>query len=640
MRVQESIGELEAELKALAAVENYDVELHFRIGRAYMETRRYREATEVFVYLHDQGDPKKAQEALYLAFLCAAHVQPLDRALKLGHDYMDEYPGGEYYDSLSLMLGQLYAKLEDWPQVVAVLTRALEASPKHESAAECMFLIGYASFMEEKFPDTITWLRRMNATFPGNPREADGTYWIGMALMFERQFDEAAVEFDAILNRFPDTPYLQDSAFRRAVCEFGSSRFREAEKMLELFVSQYPTNKLSGEAYMMLGDIGGVFGELTQGVERYQQVPRYDVNIEFYNYAMFRCGEMLNELNDFAGMVRHFKEYIARNREGSNLPLAMYWVGSALWSMGEQKGALEYFRQGIEKYGVDRKALGIDLILEEWVGRSRGAETGTTVNAWRDLADLLQKSEKEGQQTLGLRLKRIFLYEPEIPDERKRALLKELVQEKNLPLASPGVLELILDEAQKAGNRELAQKTADAVIRDFPETDTALTARRMLADYAIQKKDFATAIKHLNIIREVFATSGEAAEALMMLGDLYLKANQYAEADECYKSVLGVREWRGALWPAALYGRGECARMQRAFEQASAYYERIYLMYAQYRDWTARAYLARAQCLTQIMQYRKAAETLEEMLGNTELVNLPEAAQGRQLLNELKRRIL
>ena len=176
LRVQESIGELEEEIKALAKVENYDMELHFRIARAYMEIRRYREARDLYLFLHEDAPEPRAEEALYSAFLCATHIQPWDQAFELGRQYMEAYPGKEYYDRVTLMLGQMYAKLEDWPNVIAILTRALEVSPKHEEAVECMFLIGYASFMEEKFADAVSWLERMNSSYPGNPREADGTY--------------------------------------------------------------------------------------------------------------------------------------------------------------------------------------------------------------------------------------------------------------------------------------------------------------------------------------------------------------------------------------------------------------------------------------------------------------------------------
>lgn len=635
MRVQEEIGEVEASIKALEGIENYDMELYFRMARAYMEIARFREARELFLYLHGIAPEPRANEALFFAFQCSLRVQPWDRAIEIGLDYMTKYPAGEYYDDVSIMVGQIYAKEEDWPKVIEVLTKALEVSPKHTQAAECMFLIGYANFMEEKFEESVGWFQKMNTTFPGNPRENDGTYWIGMGLMFQQKFDEAAPAFDKVLARTGENPYVMDARFRRAVCDFGVSKFKEADERFTTFVADYPTNTITGEAWMMLGDIAGARADLPSAVNDYKRVASFDVNIEFYNYSMFRVGEMLNELRDFHGMIGHFKEYINRNREGSNIPMAIYWIGSAMKNLGEQRGALEFFRDAVEKYGVDRKALGIDLILEEWVGQGKSAEKAVAESCWADLAAVQKRAEASGKATLSLRLKRVMLYQPGIGDERRDQLLSELVRAENITNASSGVLELMMDEAQKRKDRDLATKVANAIIKTFPETDSALQARMTLARFAIADDDYKVAIKHLTLVKEVYASSPEAAEALLMLGDLQQKTGKYKEADESYKSILAVREWKGPLWPAALYGRGECARAQRNYEQASAYYERIYVMYGKFTQWSAKAYLARADCLNRLSLYNKAAETLQEMVSQPEMKSLPEYADAVKRLAEL-----
>lgn len=637
MRVQESIGEVEAQLQAIRDIPDYDIDLHYRIGRAYMEIFRYREAQEVFLYLYKQFEGERAEEALYLAFECAAHIQPWDRAFELGEEYCKVYPAGRYYDRITLMMGQMYARLEDWPKVIETLTTALAINPKHEDAAECMYLIGYASFMEEKFADAVTWLRRMNTTYPDNPRKVDGYYWLGMALMFDKKFEEAAKEFDMILLHHQDSQYRLDAEFRRAVCSFGAGNFEDAGTRFDRFVTSYPTNKLSGEAYMMLGDIAGNFGELPQAVRHYRKSAEYDINIEYYNYVSFRAGEILEELKQYKPMADHFKGYIAANREGANLPLAQYWVGRALWGLGQQREAMDFLFKAIETYGDSPNAIGTDMIVEEWISRTKSTSKLLRDSAWNDLATLLQRAEVSRKRTLALRLKRALLYAPDTDEEKRRALMAAIVNTTNLSFASPDILQLVMDEAQKVTNAALVSAAAEQAIKAFPETDVAVGARLVLARQAVDRDDFDTAVRHLGIIREVFPNSAEAADALMLLGDIYRRQSKYAQADECYKAVLAVREWRGPRWPAALYGRGECSRLQRNYEQASAYFERIYLLYSSYRTWAAQAYLARAQCLAALSQYDKAAETLKEMLANRELAESPEGASALKLQADIKR---
>ena len=255
--------------------------------------------------------------------------------------------------------------------------------------------------------------------------------------------------------------------------------------------------------------------------------------------------------------------------------------------------------------------------------------------AWKGLESLASKADQDNQPALALRLRRVLTFQPGITEERRTALANAIVKPENITNASPGVLDFMLEEFRKRGETNMAVTVANTIIRDFTETDHALSSRMFLAQVAIGKGDYKTAIKHLTIVKEVFASSSEAAEALLMLGDLYVKTGKYAEADECYKSILAVREWRGPLWPAALYGRGECARLQRSFEQAAACYERIYVMYSGSRKWCAKAYLARAECLTRLQLYSKASDTLQELVNNEDLKDTPEYAEAQQRLKEI-----
>ena len=411
--------------------------------------------------------------------------------------------------------------------------------------------------------------------------------------------------------------------------------FREAGQSLAAFVARYPESKLRGEAHMMLADIAGYFGDSAQAVDQFQLALQYELNIELYNYCSFRCGEILQDMNEFDRLIAHFEAYIQRDREESNLPMAIYWIGKARWQKDERQEAMQFLLKSVATYGKDRKALGIDMILEEWVGRSSDLPEMVSKEAWRFLTGLMVKARDDGDKALSLRLQRVLLYRPGLSERAHELILKQLVREENLEFAAASVLETIMDEAPKLNQPALALKAAETILVEFTETDYALEARMALARHALTEKRYGTAEDHLNVIREVFATRPEAGQALLILGDMYIDQRKFKEADKCYKDILGVREWRGPMWPAALFGRGECARKQRLFKEATAYYERIYLMYSHYRAWAGKAYLQRAVCLMQLQERSKARETIQELLANQELADSEEAARARELLERL-----
>ena len=634
LRAKETVAELEAELEALGKIPNYDPELFFRMARSYFEIRRYREAGALFYGLYEEDLVPQREECLYLSFLAASNIRPPDTALARGEEYMKVFPGGEHYDTVSLTTGQIHAQRQDWPEVLRVLGTAISVSPKHENMVECLFLMGYASFMEERFDDTLRQLGRMNKDYPGNDREADGSYWMGMAEMFQQNYAESRAHFNRVVREFPDSMYFEDARFRIATCAFGLSEFDEAETLIAEFLRDFPESRLLGEAHLMLGDVLGNRGALPGAVLRYQEAMRHELDMSLYNHAAFRCGEILKELKDHEGVIAHFEEYIRRNKEGSNIPLAVYGIGGAYWDLGRPADTFRYFRQAIERFGRDRAELGIDLILEQYIGRTRETDAAVARRAWDDLRDLRAAAIRNSEYTLLMRLNRTLMYAPDITDAEKQSMLGFMLQRERLPLASAGVLEFLLDEALKAGNTELAMLVADTTIRDFPETDYALAARAWKAGEAARRKDYPEAIRHYTIIREVYATHEEAARALLALGRIYLETEKYEDADQAFKDLTGVKEWK-SFWPAALFGRGEVARAQRRHDRAAAYFERIYVLYGGAREWVGRAYLARAEALRQLRETRKAIETLDEFLSREEWAETPEAADARALRAKL-----
>lgn len=639
LRAQEAVSEIAAEVEALEKIPNYDNQLFFRIARSYLEIRRFREACELFYELYQNGPDTSKEECLYLSFVAASRIKPSDRAFARGHEYMKQFRDGAHYDTVSLTLGQLYAAHQNWPKVIEVLTEALAIRPKHEQIGECLFLLGYACFMEERLEESQKHLSRLIKEFPGNDREEEATYWLGMAFLFDRKYEEAQPHFQRVMNTWGEGLYAEDSTFRDATCEFALARYIECERRLLAFVQKYPQSKLLGEAYVMLGDISGTVGENDEAIRRYAEAIQHELNIELYNHACFRTAEMLKDAHRYDDLILFFERYIERNKPESNIPLALYYIGTAHWEKGDKARTLTHYLDAIHRYGRDRKELGIDLILEDWVGRTRNAPEEVAREGWSQIRQLLRTAATERAWGLMLRIERMLLFDPGVTETEKTALRNHLLRPESIDQASTGVLEYILQEAPKAGKPELARMAADEVLKTFPETDVALDARANLAQAAIAEGQVDEAIKHLNIIREVYAASDAAAEALMTLGQLYLDQKRTDEADAAYRDVLGAKTWR-SFWPKALFQRGEVARSRGKWAEASAYYERIYILYGGSREWAGKAYLARADCLMRLAEPRKAVELLQAMLADPNLQGQDEVlAAGRAKLEDVQKRM-
>jgi tetratricopeptide (TPR) repeat protein len=648
IRMQETIGEVEAQLEALDEIDNYDKDLLFRIARGYMEMMRYREAGEMFYYLHGITEGRESDEALYTAFQCATMTPPWNKAYRIGKEYMEELPGGEYFDPLTITMGQLYAKEQMWPTVISHLTETLQINPQHSSGAECKFLLGYASFMEEQLKDSVSWLTEMLKDYPQTELREPATYWIAMSYLFDGDYKNAASFFDIVLDSYPGNIYAEDGSYRRAICGYGLSEFADSDRRLDEFITAYPKNENVCEAILTRGDIAGSDGRLDEAVVYYDNATTFtNLNIELYNHASFQAGKILVEDEKYQEAIDHYKKYIKRKRTGSNVPLAVYWIGFSLWNNGQQGYAMKYYLTAVERFGNDSTAIGVDMILDEWIGRAKRTNDKETSNiAWKELKAAYSKAVKNNQKTLTTRLKRTMLYNNSLSTNSRSRIMASMRDEATLPYASPAVCQFMLDTAIEDGDMNLAVIIANHIIDKYTETDYALDARMVLADDYINQAKleketkkanalYGQAEAHLNVIRKVYATSGEASMALIKLGWLYLEREDYEQSDECFKQVLGVKAWK-PNWPEALYGRGEAHFEQNEFAEASAYYERIYIMYSRYTKWAAKAYYKKALCLQKMYQPQKSKEVIDEMLSNPEIAVTPEADQAKELLKKLK----
>ena len=650
MRLQEWTADAEAELKALQeGVENYDIDLLYRIARGYMEAGRYREAFELFLNLHETGGEERAEECLYLAFICATHFPPRTRCYAVARMYMDDYPAGEYYDVLTLMAGQMMAQEADWKAVIRHFSEVLRVRPAHQSAAECLYLLGYAHFMEEEFEQSLARFQEIREKFPKCDLMPDAVYWSAMASIFNGDFAAGEKDFTELIETYPACRYIQDALYRRGVCSYALGQFDLAEKRLADFVTAWPTNDLVAEAVMTRGDIAGAVGRLDDAVSHYQiamDAPTNHINIEQYNHCAFQAGEILFDSEEYGKVRDHFKKYVQKNRPESNIPLAVYWIGRAMLQQGERQGALNLYRDAALRFGKDRLQVGVDMILDEWVATTRRCTPDEQRVAWQDLGYTIRKAKTADDPVSALRFQRLKLYKPDLTPSQRERELDSICKLENLAYAGPAVMETMLDTAKARHQTNFAVRVATAIIKDFTETDYALDARIFLADVALAQaaaepdgseraeKLYAGAIRNLTVVREVYATTPEAAEALLKLGDIYAGIGEPEKADDCFKSVLGVRDWR-PLWPKALFGRGLCAERARDWLKASAYYERIYVMYSGYRDITAKAYLARAKCLRKGYEQNKAIETLQAMLENEDLARYPEFEEAKRLLSAM-----
>ena len=86
---------------------------------------------------------------------------------------------------------------------------------------------------------------------------------------------------------------------------------------------------------------------------------------------------------------------------------------------------------------------------------------------------------------------------------------------------------------------------------------------------------------------------------------------------------------------AALYALGSLLAANGDDLKATAYFERLYLVYGKYRELVARAYYARGQALERLRKNDAAIEVYTELVAREELAEFTETTEARARLTAL-----
>lgn len=624
----ERLRRLEAEEKLLAGTQSYDEELRHRIAQAYFRQSRTWEALWVYEsIIEDFPDSQFGEDAAYAGFALAASLGLLERAADFGAQYIDRYPEGKYFDDVAHQLAQIYMEMRRFPSVVEVARTILDKRPDSLFADRLLFLSGFSLFQEEKFEEAAEMFAEVRRRYPQSEVLPEAEYWGAMTLLFRADYPKALEGFKAVADAHPETVVGIDAKFRAAVCLYALEKYAEAKTALESYVKAHPRSPQVAEARVLLGDIAGADGRLDDALAHYRAVEGLTLNQGQIDYAALQAARVLETQEKFPEMEAALRAYLDRYGTTGMYAEAIYRIGFAQKAQNKPDELIETYRSAISQYGNDRRAIGIDLILRDYITEftarnghppeeeARSELARARAKNLRTLAQRWQMAIDQIHSQYGLGRKPKVDIKPEMLDD-----------------ASPATMVWIGRLAAGEGNTALAREAFERSLREFPDSEWNEEALLALARTARAEGDAETANTHYARLRELFPSSESAAVALEEQAGMLIDERKFREAIALLELILEVKEWRGEIWARALYKIGEAKLAMGETAEAFAYFQRVYVLYAGYREWAAKAYLQSAKCLKILGKQPERVATLREFVSKDAFKGLPEFAEAGELL--------
>ncbi|MFO1530824.1 MAG: outer membrane protein assembly factor BamD [Kiritimatiellia bacterium] len=365
-KIERALKVYAEQLKQINEVPDYDIELRVRVANCYHELQRFLEAWLLFKQIH-KDDPKHklAQRSLYSAFAAALEMKDIERALKDGYGYLDEYPKGEFWDTVTINLATIHLERTEFEKAIAVCERALKVNPEHLLKDNVLYIIGYSQFMLSNLEGGLASLERIFNEHPQSGFLQYSMYYHALGYLFLQRYTPARQEFASFLNRFKGGPMVEEVSYRIGVAYYGEGNFDKAAEVLQSFLERYPDSINRSEAFAMLADIQGSRGELDEALKNYDNALPPAVNMVQVDYAVMQKSRTLELESRYDEIIALWSGYSAKYKELANFTEAIYWIGSTQKKQNKLEECLNTFYDGIVKYEDDPANHGIDMILRD-----------------------------------------------------------------------------------------------------------------------------------------------------------------------------------------------------------------------------------------------------------------------------------
>jgi len=618
---QEELDSLKASMAILNGLPPYEDEVAFRIGQIYAEVKRYWEGYVLFDSLYEKGRNTDIGEASVLqSVLILYEVGEVERAEARVIRYLKEKPDGKYARSLLSMamrdslLKQDLEKVAGWERYIEIIPPSQDES-ELAIGAELHYMLAFGFFQGKQFELAGDQFGTIINDYPNSTSLADAVYFRGMTFMLRGEYSSALEDFLLYQENHSTGEHYASAMFREAVCLFGMGDMVETESVFTKFIDEHPDNILVSEAYSMRGDIeaakDGSDNPDTPNVDEYDP-HTLDRALNDYRkgidkayapaqaaYAAFQAAKVYKLEAKWQDIIDLMHYYMDLFGQEADVAQSVFWIGQSQIEMGQLDEAVEAYLDALERFGDKVEQEGVDKIVLELIkvaGQHLTAEDLQSLAVKLSLK--LDKIEGDEDKVLKLRLQVAMAHLE--GEEAAAALGAELLSEQqDLSITTPISLALMCDAAVMAGDTEQMGSLYTYFLENFEESDELWHAYRARTFQLLFEEDFSGVLESIDEVQGLFGVESFMGWAQILKADTLYGLEEYHEAEESYNMVMGVSDWRGALFAEAMYGMGRCRLALEDYETAHSFFQRTYLLFKGYDDgiWAADGYLGAVDCL-------------------------------------------
>lgn len=639
LQIDGTIKRTERELENFKKTENFDSALRFRLAMAFQGMERYREAALIMEDMFERMDPDPVVESASVAVIqCWMQLERWPKALAAAENYLlafGDKPNNTNIPQVMFMQADALLQMEDLDQSSAIYASIAELFPNHDKLApKALFMHGYTSLLQDLNDRAIATFDKILTDYPDSNAKQDAYYWKGMSLSFKKEYLACQEHMRSYLTEFEESgvKYEAEANFRIAYCTFCLADYPASIEQFSAYLESYDSSPDIDEAKLLLGDAHLAEGNVEEGITAYKSIN--PASTRFFEDGWFKTGKALKLSEEIETIRQHFVDFLDQFPESNRMPEAVYWIGWTHVAEGEPERAKEIYWETLNEHGNNPELYAIEDLLTAMpkVYKRLGPEAVKTFE--EELRQLYQDAG-EDQNTLALRS---FWARANLSKNEtfRNNLLARAGSFVNPEIHNPLIIADCADGARAAGNQLIAENLYKDLRKWHPNSVHKDRALAGLGFIEMEKGNSSAAISLFDEFEKETYGSFMFSDVVLARAELQQKEGLVASAIETLEDLLEKKTTTSQAKAKALMMLGDIFTAENNDERATAYFERLYIIYGKYPDLVAQAYWKRAQALERMSLAKEAYEVYAELAARADLTEFKESREARERADALK----
>jgi len=518
----------------------YLPQAYYSLAWTYYEEGNYEQARTRFVQLM-KNFPEHAlvEDALFKLAECEYNLGRADMASQYFRNYILKYPKSTRHAKAYFYIAESHYYIEDYPAAITYYAKVADIAYDHNLILMATISMGWSYLKLDKYDLSQQYFDQALALSKKYNIPSDDIY-LGQASLYAKMQDytKARTAYGEMINKFPDSPRSDEAYLGKANMDYNLEHYREAirgyQKIIDRFKDKPHYQETIQKAYYGLAWTHLKMGDISTAILNFKKIlDQTDSDIVKVS-VLTQIGDAYHDNGNLAKALETYDQVLKQYPDSHYSDYVQYREGIALLKL--------------EK--IDAATLSLQSLQANYPGSQY-------LNDTRYYLGLAFFKKKNWQQSLyyfseylqGLPRK------PEFVSEAK--FLKALSY-------------FYLEDFQAALD------TLRAITTEYPQTDPLYPRAQFY-----MAKSFDSLGKHKEAIRifksipELFPASSMAADALIWLGDHYLKTADFDKAVQVYTKFLDMYPGSDQV-PLVQFEIGQAYQVQGQFDQALNYYKLIH----------------------------------------------------------------